>query len=188
MGNRAGATSRSFQFSTVHLAIRTGALASFSRRCRVSLRWSTSSTPSISLCPMRNKGKGALIGGSIRRARLTMARLPLPTAALDVDLRAPATIADRKLENDMAGSTLNSTITVTGSPAIAVPWASTGRPVGLHEMLPIDPKAGARCRRGDLPATPLFAEPPWRPTPREPLSVRRINRWRCEKELAHGEM
>jgi amidase len=92
-----------------------------------------------------------------------------PTAAFDVNLRAPATIAGKKLENYMAGSTLNSAITVTGSPAIAVPcgFDQYGRPVGLqlvgkprgeaallqaaslyenlmglHKLLPIDPKPG----------------------------------------------
>lgn len=57
-----------------------------------------------------------------------------PTAAFDVNLRAPATIAGKKLENYMAGSTLNSAITVTGSPAIAVPcgFDQYGRPVGLQ--------------------------------------------------------
>jgi len=92
-----------------------------------------------------------------------------PTAAFDVNLRAPATIAGQKLENYMAGSTLNSAITVTSSPAIAVPcgFDQYGRPVGLqlvgkprgeaallqaaslyeslvglHKLLPIDPKPG----------------------------------------------
>jgi amidase len=92
-----------------------------------------------------------------------------PTAAFDVNLRAPATIAGKKLDNYMAGSTLNSAITVTGSPAIAVPcgFDSYGRPVGLQlvgkprgeaallqaaslyeslvglsKLLPIDPKPG----------------------------------------------
>ena len=93
-----------------------------------------------------------------------------PTAAFDVNLRAPATINGKKLENYMAGSTLNSAITVTGSPAIAVPcgFDSHGRPVGLQlvskprgeasvlqaaslyeklvgldKLLPIDPKPGS---------------------------------------------
>ncbi|MCX7362365.1 MAG: amidase family protein, partial [Alphaproteobacteria bacterium] len=92
-----------------------------------------------------------------------------PTAAFDVNLRAPATIAGKKLENYMAGSTLNSAITVSGSPAIAVPcgFDQHGRPVGLQlvgkprgeaallqaaslyenllglsKLLPIDPKPG----------------------------------------------
>ncbi len=92
-----------------------------------------------------------------------------PTAAFDVNLRAPETIAGRKLENYMAGSTLNSAITVAGSPAIAVPcgFDQYGRPVGLQlvgkprgeaallqaaflyeqlvgldRLLPIDPKPG----------------------------------------------
>jgi len=92
-----------------------------------------------------------------------------PTAAFDVNLRAPATINGKKLENYMAGSTLNSAITVTGSPAIAVPcgFDSHGRPIGLQlvgkprgeaallqaaslfekllgldKLLPIDPKLG----------------------------------------------
>lgn len=92
-----------------------------------------------------------------------------PTAAFDVNLRAPATIAGKKLENYMAGSTLNSAITVSGSPAIAVPcgFDPYGRPVGLqlvgkprgeaallqaaslyenmmglHKQLPIDPRPG----------------------------------------------
>ena len=92
-----------------------------------------------------------------------------PTAAFDVMLRAPETIAGKKLENYMSGSTLNSAITVTGSPAIAIPcgFDSFGRPVGLQlvgkprgeaallqaaslyenlvgldKLLPIDPKPG----------------------------------------------
>jgi amidase len=92
-----------------------------------------------------------------------------PTAAFDVNLRAPETIAGKKLDNYMAGSTLNSAITVTGSPAIAVPcgFDQYGRPVGLQlvgkprgeaallqsaslyekllgldKLLPIDPKPG----------------------------------------------
>jgi amidase len=92
-----------------------------------------------------------------------------PTAAFDVMLRAPETIAGKKLENYMAGSTLNSAITVSGSPAIAVPcgFDRYGRPVGLQlvgkprgeaallqaaslyekllgldKLLPIDPKPG----------------------------------------------
>src|SRR3954470_7789296 len=93
-----------------------------------------------------------------------------PTAAFDVNLRAPATINGKKLENYMAGSTLNSAITVSGSPAIAVPcgFDPHGRPVGLQlvgkprgeaallqaaslyeklvgldKLLPIDPKPGS---------------------------------------------
>ena len=93
-----------------------------------------------------------------------------PTAAFDVMLRAPETIAGKKLENYMAGSTLNSAITVSGSPAIAVPcgFDSFGRPIGLQlvgkprgeaallqaaslyekllgldKLLPIDPRPGA---------------------------------------------
>ena len=92
-----------------------------------------------------------------------------PTAAFDVNLRAPATINGKKLENYMSGSTLNSGITVTGSPALAIPcgfdqWGRpiglqlTGKPrgeaallqaaslfetlLGLHKLLPIDPKPG----------------------------------------------
>ena len=92
-----------------------------------------------------------------------------PTGAFDVMLRAPATIAGKPLDNYMGGSTLNSAITVTGSPAIAVPcgFDQYGRPVGLQlvgkprgeaallqaaslyenltglaKLLPIDPKPG----------------------------------------------
>jgi amidase len=92
-----------------------------------------------------------------------------PTGAFDVNLRAPTTINGKKLDNYMGGSTLNSAITVTGSPAIAVPcgFDQYGRPVGLqlvgkprgeaallqaaslyenlvglHKLLPIDPKPG----------------------------------------------
>jgi amidase len=92
-----------------------------------------------------------------------------PTAAFDVNLRAPATINGKKLDNYMSGSTLNSAITVTGSPAVAVPcgFDPYGRPVGLQlvgkprgeaallqaaslyeslvglsKLLPIDPRPG----------------------------------------------
>src|SRR6185437_1088181 len=92
-----------------------------------------------------------------------------PTAAFDVNLRAPATINGKKLANYMSGSTLNSGITVTGSPALAIPcgfdqWGRptglqlTGKPrgeaallqaaslfeklLGLDKLLPIDPKPG----------------------------------------------
>jgi amidase len=93
-----------------------------------------------------------------------------PTAAFDVNLRAPETIGGRKLDSYMGGSTVNSAITVTGSPAIAVPcgFDKYGRPVGLQlvgkprgeaallqaaslyerllgldKLLPIDPKPGS---------------------------------------------
>ena len=92
-----------------------------------------------------------------------------PTAAFDVNLRAPETIGGQKLDNYMGGSTLNSAITVTGSPPVAMPcgFDSQGRPVGLQlvgkprgeaallqaaslyekllgldKLLPIDPKPG----------------------------------------------
>ncbi len=92
-----------------------------------------------------------------------------PTGPFDVNLRHPETIAGVKPENYMAGSTVNSVITVTGSPAIAVPcgFDQFGRPVGLqlvgrprgeaallqaaalyeslvglHKLLPIDPRPG----------------------------------------------
>lgn len=92
-----------------------------------------------------------------------------PTAAFDVNLRAPETIGGRKLDNYMGGSTANSAITVTGSPAVAVPcgFDAHGRPIGLQlvgrprgeaallqaaslfeklmgldRLLPIDPKPG----------------------------------------------
>ncbi|MSP77341.1 MAG: amidase [Rhodospirillaceae bacterium] len=92
-----------------------------------------------------------------------------PTAAFDVNLRAPETIGGQTLDNYMGGSTANSAITVSGSPAIAVPcgFDRHGRPVGLQivgkprgeaallqaaslyekmvgldRLLPIDPKPG----------------------------------------------
>ncbi len=93
-----------------------------------------------------------------------------PTAAFDVNLRTPETIGGQKLDNYMSGSTANSAITVTGSPAIALPcgFDSYVRPVGLQlvgkprgeaallqaaslyekllgldKLLPIDPKPGS---------------------------------------------
>ena len=92
-----------------------------------------------------------------------------PTGAFDVNLRLPATIAGAKPENYMAGSTVNSVITMTTCPALAVPcgFDRYGRPVGLqlvgkprgeaallqagwlyeqllglHKLLPIDPRPG----------------------------------------------
>lgn len=92
-----------------------------------------------------------------------------PTAAFDVMLRHPETIAGKKPENYMAGSTVNSVITLSSCPAIAVPcgFDQHGRPVGLQlvgkprgeaallqaaalyeqlvgldRLLPIDPKPG----------------------------------------------
>ena len=92
-----------------------------------------------------------------------------PTGAFDVNLRHPETIAGKKPENYMAGSTMNSVITMTSCPAIAVPcgFDQYGRPVGqqlvgkprgeaallqaaslyenlvgLDKLLPIDPKPG----------------------------------------------
>ena len=57
-----------------------------------------------------------------------------PTAAFDVNLRHPETIGGKKPENYMAGSTVNSVITMTTCPAIAVPcgFDQYGRPVGLQ--------------------------------------------------------
>jgi amidase len=92
-----------------------------------------------------------------------------PTAAFDVMLRHPETIAGKKPENYMAGSTVNSVITLSSCPAIAAPcgFDQHGRPVGLQlvgkprgeaallqaaalyeqlvgldRLLPIDPKPG----------------------------------------------
>jgi len=92
-----------------------------------------------------------------------------PTAAFDVNLRHPETIGGGKPANYMAGSTVNSVITLTTCPAIAVPcgFDPYGRPVGLqlvgkprgeaallqaaslyeqllelHKFVPIDPKPG----------------------------------------------
>lgn len=92
-----------------------------------------------------------------------------PTAAFDLTLRAPATIAGEPLENYMSGSTLTSAITLIGNPAIAVPcgFDKYGRPIGLQlvgkprgeaallqaaslyeslvgtpKLLPVDPKPG----------------------------------------------
>ena len=57
-----------------------------------------------------------------------------PTPAFDVMLRAPESIAGRKLDNYMGGSMLNATMTLAGSPAVAVPcgFDQYGRPVGLQ--------------------------------------------------------
>jgi len=57
-----------------------------------------------------------------------------PTAAFDVMLRHPPSIGGAPLENYMAGSTVNSAITMTSCPAIAVPcgFDAAGRPVGLQ--------------------------------------------------------
>jgi hypothetical protein len=70
-----------------------------------------------------------------------------PTAAFDVNLRHPETIAGRKPENYMAGSTVNSVITMTTCPAIAVPcgFDQYGRPVGLQ--LVGKPRGEASCCR-----------------------------------------
>ena len=92
-----------------------------------------------------------------------------PTAAFDVNLRTPGTIAGKKPENYMAGSLVNSAITMTSCPAVAIPcgFDRFGRPVGLQlvgrprgeaallqaaalyeklvgldALLPIDPKPG----------------------------------------------
>ena len=92
-----------------------------------------------------------------------------PTAAFDVMLRNPETIAGQKLENYMAGSMMNAAMTMAGSPAVAVPcgFDRHGRPIGLQiaapprreevalaaaalferaagfdRMLPIDPRPG----------------------------------------------
>jgi amidase len=91
------------------------------------------------------------------------------TPAFDVNLRHPETIGGKKLETYIAGSTLTAAITMTSCPAAAVPcgFDQYGRPVGLqlvgkprgeaallqaaylyeqrvglHKLLPIDPKPG----------------------------------------------
>ncbi len=57
-----------------------------------------------------------------------------PTAAFDVNLRAPPTINGKKLDNYMSGSTLNSAMTVTGGlrRRLALRLRPYGRPVGLQ--------------------------------------------------------
>ena len=61
-----------------------------------------------------------------------------PTPAFDVMLRAPETIAGKKLENYMGGSMHNAAITMAGCPAVAVPcgFDQFGRPVGLQVTAP----------------------------------------------------
>jgi amidase len=92
------------------------------------------------------------------------------TPAFDVNLRNAPTIGGQKLDNYLGGSTLTAVITLTACPAMAVPcgFDQFGRPVGLqlvgkprgeaalmqaaalfeqllglHQLLPIDPKPGA---------------------------------------------
>jgi len=92
-----------------------------------------------------------------------------PTPAFDVNLRHPETIDGVKLENYMAGSTINAAITVASNPALSIPcgFDRFGRPVGLQlvgrprgeaallqagalyeqasgmaQLLPVDPRAG----------------------------------------------
>lgn len=57
-----------------------------------------------------------------------------PTPAFDVNLRHPETIDGVKLENYMAGSTINAAITVASNPALSLPcgFDRFGRPVGLQ--------------------------------------------------------
>jgi amidase len=91
------------------------------------------------------------------------------TPAFDVNLRHAETIGGKKLETYISGSTLTAAITMTACPAMAVPcgFDQYGRPVGLqlvgkprgeaallqaaslyenlvglHKLLPIDPKPG----------------------------------------------
>jgi amidase len=91
------------------------------------------------------------------------------TPAFDVNLRHAETIGGKKLETYISGSTLTAAITLTACPAMAVPcgFDQYGRPVGLqlvgkprgeaallqaaslyeklvglHKLLPIDPKPG----------------------------------------------
>ena len=91
------------------------------------------------------------------------------TPAFDVNLRNAPTIGGQKLDNYMGGSTATAVITLTACPAMVVPcgFDQHGRPVGLqlvgkprgeakllqaaalfeellglHRLLPIDPKPG----------------------------------------------
>jgi amidase len=56
------------------------------------------------------------------------------TPAFDVNLRNAPTIGGQKLDNYMGGSTVTAVITITASPAMAVPcgFDQYGRPVGLQ--------------------------------------------------------
>jgi amidase len=92
------------------------------------------------------------------------------TPAFDVNLRNAPTIGGQKLDNYMGGSTVTAVITLSACPAMAVPcgFDQYGRPVGLqlvgkprgeaallqaaalfeqllglHRLLPIDPRQGA---------------------------------------------
>ncbi len=61
-----------------------------------------------------------------------------PTPAFDVMLRAPESIAGRKLENYMGGSMLNAAMTMAACPSVALPcgFDQYGRPVGLQVSAP----------------------------------------------------
>ena len=56
------------------------------------------------------------------------------TPAFDANLRHPHTIAGKKLEHYMSASMINSNITLTGRPSVAVPcgFDRYGRPIGLQ--------------------------------------------------------
>ena len=60
------------------------------------------------------------------------------TPAFDVILRHPESVAGVKLENYMAASMLNATMTLAGCPAVAVPCGldQYGRPMGLQVAAP----------------------------------------------------
>ncbi len=61
-----------------------------------------------------------------------------PTPAFDVMLRAPETIAGRKLDNYMGGSMHNAAMTMAGAASVAVPcgFDQYGRPIGLQISAP----------------------------------------------------
>lgn len=74
------------------------------------------------------------------------------TPAFDVMLRHPEMVDGKKLENYMAASLINASITLAGCPAVAVPcgFDQYGRPVGLQIAAP--PRQEARA----LQAAALF--------------------------------
>ena len=102
------------------------------------------------------------------------------TPAFDVELRMPATIDGKKLENYLGGSLITAATTMMALPSIAVPcgFDRYGRPVGLQivgrhrgeaallqaaalfeqvmglsSLVPVDPRSAAPCRRrGDAPS------------------------------------
>src|ERR1043166_1209078 len=98
------------------------------------------------------------------------------TPAFDVELRMPATVDGKKLENYLGASLITAATTMMALPSIAVPcgFDRHGRPVGLQIVGPRRSEAGRSCGRARSCSSRRSGSRPSSRSIRDPAPCRRL--------------